>query len=62
MKYKVTKAWGKHRVGEILPESREVRRKLKEGGCLEPIGTSSKKMEQPYKNKMETSSKNKGDE
>ena len=33
-KYKVTKAFGNHRVGEILDESRVTRRKVKEGGCL----------------------------
>lgn len=45
-KYKVTKPWGKHKVGDILPESREVRRKLQEGGCLEKMApeTSKNKM------------------
>lgn len=54
-KYKVTKAWGKHRVGEILPESREVRRKIREGGCVEKMApeTSKNKMEKDF-------SKNKG--
>ncbi len=47
-RYKVTKKWGKHKVGDILPESREVRRKLREGGCLEKMApeTSKNKMQQ----------------
>ena len=53
-KYKVTKPWGKHKVGEILPESREVRRKLREGGCLEkmaPETSKNKKQSDDVKNK-----------
>ena len=53
-KYKVTKAWGKRKVGDILPESREVRRKLEEGGCVEKMApdTSKNKMQkEPVKNK-----------
>ncbi len=42
-KYKITKSWGKHKVGEILEESREVRRKLAEGGCLEKMAPDSSK-------------------
>lgn len=54
-KYKVTKAFGKHKVGDIIPESRKTRRKLREGGCLE-------KMAPGPKNKMQKDSvKNKGD-
>ena len=65
-KYKVTKAWGKHTVGEILEESREVRRKLREGGCLEkmaPESSKSKKAVDDAKNKMQPdfSAENKGD-
>jgi hypothetical protein len=56
-KYKVTKAWGKHQVGEIIPESREVRRKLKEGGCVEKMAPeTSKDKKQP-----DSGVKNKGD-
>jgi len=46
-KYIVTKRWGKHKEGDILPESREVRRKLAEGGCLEKMApdTSKNKIE-----------------
>lgn len=46
-KYIVIKRWGKHKVGDILPESREVRRKLAEGGCVEKMApeTSKNKME-----------------
>ena len=54
-RYKVTKAYGDRRVGEIIPESKETRRKLREGGCLV-------KMAPVVKNKMqEDSAKNKGD-
>lgn len=52
-KYKVTKAFGNHRVGEILPESKETRRKIREGGCLV-------KMAPEVKNKMQEDAKNKG--
>ena len=53
-KFKVTKAYGNRRVGEIIPDSREARRKVREGGCLE-------KMAPNMKNKMqEDSAKNKG--
>ena len=53
-KYKVIKKWGKHKVGEILPESREVRRKLREGDCLvkmEPETAKNKKQSDDVKNK-----------
>ena len=40
-KYRVTKPWGKRKRGEILSESREVRRKLQEGGCVEEIKSNS---------------------
>ena len=45
-KYKVTKAFGNNKVGEILEESRITRRKIREGGCLE-------KMAPEVKNKMQ---------
>jgi xanthine/CO dehydrogenase XdhC/CoxF family maturation factor len=54
-KFKVTKAYGNRRVGEIVLESKETRRKMREGGCLE-------KMAPNVKNKMqEETAKNKGD-
>lgn len=43
--YKVIKPWGKHILGEILKTSREVRRKLEEGGCLEETTMSAVKKE-----------------
>ena len=53
-KFKVTKAYGKRKVGEILTESRETRRKVREGGCLE-------KMAPDVKNKMQKdTAQNKG--
>ena len=47
IKYKVTKPWGDHKVGDVLENSREVRRKLQEGGCLEKMApeTSRNKMQ-----------------
>lgn len=63
-KYRITKKWGKYKVGQILNDSLEVRRKLEEGGCLEEVKENYKpeKMEtKPVKNKMESDdSKNKG--
>lgn len=53
-KYIVTRPFGKHKKGEILPESRMVRRKLKEGGCLEKMAPENSK------NKMQPDAKNKG--
>ena len=35
--YIVTKSWGKRKVGDILPDCREVRRKIDEGGCVEEL-------------------------
>ena len=53
--YVVTKAWGNHLVGEKLPESREVRRKIQEGGCVEKMAPETSK------NKMQKdTAKNKG--
>lgn len=53
-KYKVIKAYGNRKIGEIIPESRETRRKVREGGCLE-------KMASETKNKMQVdTAKNKG--
>lgn len=65
VKYIVTKPWGNRRKGEILAESREVRRKLAEGGCVEIFkagkdaedkpSESSKKMQgDTAKNKMQS--------
>ena len=60
--YIVRKPWGSRKEGQILPESREVRRKLREGDCLEKITKSdhikevkeaSDKMAQESKNKMQ---------
>lgn len=59
-KYQVTEPWGNHKKGDILNESREVRRKLKEGGCIKPLSTDSKMENKSYSNKMENSGKNKG--
>ncbi len=52
MKYKVTKAVGGLRVGQIV-DDRDwyIRRKIQEGGCMEPV--DEKKMQKPkYENKM----------
>lgn len=46
-KYKVTKAFGNHRVGEILEESRVTRRKVREGGCLVKMAPDVKNKMQP---------------
>jgi hypothetical protein len=55
--YVVTKKWGSHKVGDKLPESREVRRKIQEGGCVEKMAPESSK------NKMQKdTAKNKGAE
>ena len=54
-KYTVIKSWGNHKVGDVLEESREVRRKIQEGGCLEKMAPENSK------NKMQKdSAKNKG--
>lgn len=52
--YRVTKPWGKRKTGDLLPESREARRKLAEGGCLEKVDDRSKakKQKDSNKNKM----------
>jgi len=55
--YRVTKPWGKHKVGDLLPNSREIRRKIQEGGCVEKMAPETSK------NKMQKdTAKNKGDE
>lgn len=66
--YIVTKSWGKRKVGDILPDCREVRRKIDEGGCVEELtdellkkkkeakikkNKEFEKMQKPVKNKME---------
>lgn len=66
--YIVTKSWGKRKVGDILSDSREVRRKIDEGGCVEELTDELlkkkklekekrnkvfQKMQKPVKNKME---------
>ena len=74
--YIVIAKFGKHVIGDILPESREVRRKLQEGGTVKELteellkkkkdekakkNAEFKKMQKPVKNKMEfDDSKNKG--
>ena len=75
--YIVIAAFGNHVKGDILPESREVRRKLQEGGTVEVLtdellkkkkddktkkNADLRKMQKPVKNKMELdTSNNKGD-
>ena len=67
IKYIVTKPWGNRRKGEILPESREVRRKLAEGGCVEEFtaelqkekDAEAKKKADARKKKQEDNAKNK---
>lgn len=54
MEYRVTKAFGEYKPGQIVrDDKRYIRRKLQEGGCLE-------KMEAVVKNKMQPDAKNKG--
>jgi len=76
-KYIVIKPFGNHKEGDILEESRIVRRKLQEGGTVEELtdellkkkktekekrNKKFQKMQKPVKNKMEfDDSKNKGD-
>ena len=76
-KYIVIKPFGNHKEGDILEESRIVRRKLQEGGTVEELtdellkekrlekekrNADLKKMQKPVKNKMEPdNAKNKGD-
>lgn len=76
-KYIVIKPFGNHKEGEILEDSRTVRRKLQEGGTVEELtddllkkkkdeklkkNAGLKKMQKPVKNKMEPdNAKNKGD-
>jgi hypothetical protein len=76
-KYIVVKPFGNHREGDILEESRTVRRKIQEGGTVEELtdellkkkkaekvkkNADLKKMQKPVKNKMEPdNAKNKGD-
>jgi len=76
-KYIVIKPFGNHKEGDILDESRTVRRKLQEGGTVEELtdellkkkkaekekrNKDFQKMQKPVKNKMELdNSKNKGD-
>lgn len=58
--YRVTKQYGKRKVGEILPESREARRKIQEGGCIEKISKSAIAKERAEAQKMQAdTSKNK---
>lgn len=60
MKYKVTKAFGSFKVGNIVSDSDlYIRRKIQEGGCLVPV-TEEKMEPKKIKNKMELDdSKNK---
>ena len=66
--YIVIAAFGNHKIGDILPESREVRRKLQEGKTVKELtdellkekkdkkvkrNADLKKMQKPVKNKME---------
>lgn len=46
-KYRVTKAFGNYKVGEILEESIVTRRKVREGGCLEKMAPVVKNKMQP---------------
>lgn len=58
--YIVTKPWGTRRIGEILPESREVRRKLAEGGCVEEFTPEmAKQRDEENKKKAEAIQKKK---
>lgn len=75
-KYIVIKPFGNHKEGDILEESRIVRRKLQEGGTVKELtdellkkkktdkekrNKEFQKMQEPVKNKMEfDDSKNKG--
>lgn len=52
-KFIVTKPWGNRRKGDILPESREVRRKLAEGGCVEEFTAELKKAKKAEAEKTE---------
>ena len=71
--YIVIASFGRHAVGDILPESREVRRKLQEGNTVEELtpellkkkkdekakkNADFKKMQKPAKNKMEPDNAN----
>jgi len=76
-KYIVVKPFGDNKAGDILEDSRVVRRKLQEGGTVEELtddllkkkkadkekkAAEFKKMQKPVKNKMEPDdTKNKGD-
>lgn len=76
-RYIVIKPFGDHKKGDILDESRTVRRKLQEGGTVEELtdellkkkkaekekrNKDFQKMQKPVKNKMEPDdAKNKGD-
>jgi hypothetical protein len=75
-KYIVIKPFGNHKEGDILEESRTVRRKIQEGGTVTELtdellkkkkaekakkNTDLRKMQKPVKNKMEfDDEKNKG--
>ncbi len=69
MQYKVTLPWGNRTVGEIVDDSsREIRRKIQEGGCLEKVAPKPSEYEKKVpdkgsKNKMQqdTSAKDKGE-
>ena len=67
-RYIVIAPFGKHKRGDILSESREVRRKIQEGGTVEELtdellkkkklekekrNKEFQKMQKPVKNKME---------
>ena len=76
-RYIVIKPFGNHKKDDILPDSREVRRKIQEGGTVEELtdellkkkklekekrNKEFQKMQKPVKNKMEPdNAENKGD-
>jgi len=63
MKYKVTKKFGKYKVGQVVDDKDiYIRRKVQEGGCLEPyeVKTLKKMQKAEYENKaIESSAENK---